>query len=155
MPPGSDIFASGAEVLVNPVDAATGAQGKGLAKLFAQRFPFAAKSYQRIARRGDMQAGRVWVHDDIGRWIFFAATKRHWRDDAHLRDVSICAMAIRRLVISLMPHGAASIAIPALGCGEGRLAWDDVCQVLEIEARAMARAGIRVMLHEPHERGGQ
>jgi hypothetical protein len=40
----------------------------------------------------------------------------------------------------------------ALGCGEGGLAWEDVREILEIEARAMVRAGIIVMLYPPRER---
>lgn len=150
MPPGADLFTSGAEVLVNPVDAATGAQGKGLAKLFALRFPAATKTYKRIAQIGGMKAGYVWVHDDVGRWIFFAATKRHWREESTLQDVATCLVNIRVNALALRPAGVRAIALPALGCGLGGLAWDDVRPALEAEGRNMAAAGLRVLIYPPH-----
>src|SRR5262252_7520194 len=62
MPPGSDIFASGCEALVNPVDAATGAQGKAESALLggAQRGagrPAAAFAWWILALSGRMNEG--------------------------------------------------------------------------------------------------
>lgn len=152
MPRGDSIFASGCEVLVNPVDAATGARGAGLAKLFAQRFPVACQAYRDVARRGIMRAGNVWCfdlgHDKMPSWIFFAATKRHWRDDSEIVDVATAARHIRREAIAC---GVRSVAVPALGCGLGGLAWDEVRPILEAEGREMARSGITVKLYPPHE----
>jgi len=41
-----------------------------------------------------------------------------------------------------------SIAIPALGCGLGRLAWADVRPLI---VEALADLPLRVMLFPPHE----
>ena len=91
--PSADIFSSKAEVLVDPVDAQTGAQGKGLAKAFATRFPDAARSYRSVARLGSIRAGDVWVWDcgRSARYVFFAATKDHWRERSRVEFVVAAA----------------------------------------------------------------
>lgn len=154
MPPGADMFTSGAEVLVNPVDAATGAQGKGLAKLFALRFPFACRTYRDMASCGVLRAGNVQIYKDppSGKIIFFAATKQHYRDLSTIAAVTKAATIIRvEMVRSCKLERLKSIAIPALGCGLGGLSWDDVRPLLVAEGEAMAAAGVRVLLYPPHE----
>lgn len=156
MPVGADIFASGAEVLVNTVDAATGAQGKGLAKAFAARFPAACAEYRKVARRGIMRAGGVWVYD-LGevvqrRWIFFATTKQHWRDQSHIETIATCAIQIKYYALEM---GVGSVAVPALGCGQGGANWATVRGILESAGRDMAHAGIKVMIFPPHQKGSQ
>ncbi len=158
MPAGADIFASDAAVLVNPVDC-TGAQGKGLAKAFARRFPVACAEYRRHTKNGRMCAGAVWVYDitraTMPRWIFFAATKAHWRDASEIEDVALCAQWINQHAVDV---GARSVAVPALGCGEGGLLWGEVRPLLVAAAENVAALGIKVMIYAPHEdarRGGR
>ncbi len=48
-----------------------------------------------------------------------------------------------------------SIAIPALGCGLGELAWADVKPVLDEVAATLDAGGVAVELYEPHPRKGR
>src|SRR5690606_19495297 len=94
-----DIFASGCEALVSPVDC-TGAQGAGLALAFVRRFPRQTAWYRDHARRGCFLPGSVYHEttcaDEDRRTgarlvlercrrggeslVLFATTKRHWRN---------------------------------------------------------------------------
>jgi O-acetyl-ADP-ribose deacetylase (regulator of RNase III) len=118
------IFESGCAALVNPVDAVTGAQGKGLALAFKQRWPERCAAYRDMCLRGVTRAGGVEVsygqEDPV---ILFAATKHHWRERSTIKYVRLCLAEIVRIVND---DGIPSIALPALGCGEGGLPWDEI-----------------------------
>jgi O-acetyl-ADP-ribose deacetylase (regulator of RNase III) len=118
-----DIFTSGCAALVSPVDAVTGAQGKGLAKLFAQRWPDRCAVYRDICRGGGMSAGEVSLDASGDPWILFAATKRHWREPSTIAYVESCLHGLMQWTIRVTIR---DIALPALGCGLGSLDWGDV-----------------------------
>lgn len=119
-----DIFASGAQCLVVPVNT-IGVAGKGLALQFRKRFPSWYASYQercrqRIYDAGDFLAipvknGAVMVGE------FY--TKTHWRDPSYLRHISTGLIDLAHEYRSL---GMGSIAVPPVGCGLGGLDWDEV-----------------------------
>jgi len=54
-------------------------------------------------------------------------TKRHWRNPSQLDWIEI---ATRALAKNYWRHGITTLAIPALGCGLGELAWEDVKPIL-------------------------
>ncbi len=150
-PPGSDIFAAGPGVaLVNPVDARTGAQGKGLALAFARRYRAAALAYRQHARLGAMSPGSLWFIRGDSRWIIFAATKDHWRNPSRIEWVQECLNNLEREVAQRCIR---SVALPALGCGEGGLPWNDVRPLLLAAGGRMAMAGVEVQVFMPHEKG--
>ncbi len=157
LPPGSDIFASGCEALVSPVDAATGAQGKGLALEFKRRYPEACERYRRLCpiRIGYVPyfpfSGADYELPTVVRpRIFFLATKTHWSKPASIARI---VGGLEGLVMTMcnLQGNRGSIAIPALGCGEGRLTWADVEPLLVAAANEMAGAGVHVKLYAPHE----
>ena len=55
-------------------------------------------------------------------------TKLHWRDPSQLAYVAAGVASLSRLLVELE---ARSVAIPALGCGLGCLAWSDVGPLFE------------------------
>jgi O-acetyl-ADP-ribose deacetylase (regulator of RNase III) len=160
-----DIFASGCEALVNPVDT-TAAMGAGLALAFTKRFSQQTTWYREHARRGFAEAGSVyhvlprrdeerlsaarWVlerHRAGGRaqpLVLFATTKASWKKPSDLRWVIGCCQALVDVVAEL---GIRSIGIPALGCGEGKLSWTDVRPLLLGAAQQMQCE--RVVVFEP------
>lgn len=143
-----DIFASGCAALVSPVDAATGAQGKGLAKLFAQRWPERCAEYREQCRLGRMLPGRVFANMWGEPYIWFAATKRHWRESSRLEYVQKCLVCISNALVHMNTvYVIRDIAIPALGCGEGGLNWDDV-RPLMLDAAARMQCE-RVVIYGP------
>ena len=142
-----DIFESGCEALVSPVDC-TGAMGAGLALAFARRFRRQTAWYREHGRRGFTEPGQVYYvlpkddrdRLDAAKWVLgqhreeggqplvlFATTKDSWRRPSDLRWVIGCCQA---LVDAVSELGIRSVAIPALGCGHGRLSWDDVRPLL-------------------------
>jgi O-acetyl-ADP-ribose deacetylase (regulator of RNase III) len=135
-----DIFDSGCDALVSPVSA-DGAQGKGLALQFRQRFPFACAEYK--TRSGERRAGTVWTH--LGPpVILFAATKLHWRGNSCLPWIRQCAADLVRISHDLQLR---SIGVPMLGAGLGGLRVDDVRPILVEMAREMYCS--RVVIFEP------
>ncbi|WP_298613460.1 macro domain-containing protein [uncultured Thiothrix sp.] len=120
------LFESGAQVLVNPVNA-MGVMGKGVAVVFKGKYPKMFESYQRACQQKQLFAGDV--HTYFGEQIIFnAVTKQHWRDPSKLIYVDSC---LKRISEIIEYSDIESIAIPALGCGLGNLNWRDVQPLIE------------------------
>jgi O-acetyl-ADP-ribose deacetylase (regulator of RNase III) len=62
------------------------------------------------------------------RYILDFPTKKHWRSDSHLQDI---AAGLDSLVDRVRERGIRSLAIPALGCGNGGLDRNDVRPLIE------------------------
>lgn len=146
-PPGADLFASRADVLVDPVDC-TGAQGAGLALAFTRRFPVECSIFRADARRGAVTPGRVLLVTAAGpQSVLFFPTKRHWRDGARLDDIEAGLAEMERILAR--DRWVRSVALPGLGCGLGRLRWADVEPLVMASARRMSRRGVAVEVYEP------
>ena len=138
------IFDSDCAALVNPVDAVTGAQGKGLALEFKRRWPERCEAYRKLARGGGMSAGGVRADMSAEPAILFTATKLHWSGVSTIKIVRWCLWGIGDAVSEF---GIASVAIPALGCGLGSLRWDEVRPlILDATARMQCE---RVVIYGP------
>lgn len=142
--PDGSIFDSGCAALVNPVDAMTGAQGKGLALEFKRRWPESAAEYRRHAQSGRMHPGGLFIDARNGLFILYTATKRHWRNPSSVVWVK---RALEEIVVWLSTVEIESIAIPALGCGLGSLSWRDVRPLILDAAKWMQCA--RVVIYGP------
>jgi O-acetyl-ADP-ribose deacetylase (regulator of RNase III) len=121
-----DLFASAAETLVCPTNTA-GPMGAGLARGFAQRYPGLEGDYRAACDRGEVHPGQVWRWVGLFGQVVCLPTKRHWRDPARLGDVD---RALGDLARRVGEWQLGSLAVPALGCGEGRLAWWRVAPLL-------------------------
>ncbi|MGS2809924.1 macro domain-containing protein [Nocardia sp. MW-W600-9] len=86
-----------------------------------------AVQYARAARMGDLHVGRMFVWETGAahgpRLIVNFPTKRHWRSASRLDDVSA---GLPALAETIERYRIQSIAIFALGCGHGGLAWERV-----------------------------
>lgn len=137
-----DMLKSDADIWVNPVNA-VGVSGKGLAKVLRDRYPQMYAHYREECafgkfRPGDVIAWRNPVYPvTLPLYIFSAATKHDWRHPSQLEWISLCCDNIIRTVDMLYPATAATkaptIAVPALGCGEGGLSWDDVSKMIQFK----------------------
>jgi len=140
-----DLFESGAEALVNPVNC-VGVAGKGLALEFKKRFPFHHERYRAACMAGWIAPGEVDAYrEEDGLLIINFLTKRHWRDASRLEDVAASLVPLADL---LGRQAVASVAIPALGCGLGGLAWADVRPLI---VEALGGLDCDVMLYGPQE----
>lgn len=142
-----DLLASGAEALVNPVNC-VGVAGKGLALAFRQAAPAAYEEYRRACASGWLRPGRIlpFWGDGPGSVILHFPTKRHWRTPSHLEDIEA---GLTALAAYLREYAVWSVAVPALGCGLGGLAWQDVRPA--IEAALGGIEGCDVLLYPPQE----
>jgi O-acetyl-ADP-ribose deacetylase (regulator of RNase III) len=107
------------------------------------------KAYAKACKDGDVQIGRMFVYDLGGligkpRWIINFPTKVHWRSNSCIADIDA---GLNDLLKTIRELDIRSIAIPALGCGNGGLEWRDVRP--RIEAALSPLTDVHIMLFPP------
>lgn len=124
-----DIFKSGADAIVNPVNTQGKTRG-GLAKVFKDRFPDNHRQYISACKKGTLTMGKVLVTEGGGasRYIINFPTVRESGASANLMDIEI---GMDALIDAIIEHQIQSVAIPALGAGAGRLGFDDVRDLIK------------------------
>lgn len=138
-----DLFESRAQTLVNTVNC-VGIMGKGLALQFKQRFPEMFEDYASRCRHHQVKLGEPYLYRRlIEPWILNFPTKDHWRSVARLSDI---LQGLEHLQNHCREWGITSLAVPPLGCGEGRLEWRVVGPTLY---RRLAEMDVAVELYAP------
>ncbi len=148
-----NILAEEVDALVNTVNC-VGVMGRGIALQFKKAFPENFEAYEAACRRGEVEPGRMFVFETgsltAPRFIINFPTKRHWRGKSRLEDIRAGLGALAQEIVA---RGIRSVAVPPLGSGLGGLQWDEVRPL--IEAALDALAGVRVVVFEPREEGGE
>lgn len=147
---GGDLFLSGAEALVCPVNC-VGTLGAGLAKLFHVRWPLLNAPYRRACQAGEIRIGTCWTwqiptgeqQEQKSQYVICVPTKVHWQKDSEMEYVEKGAAALAEEVRYL---GLNSVAVPALGCGLGGLQWEGVREVL---GKILGPLEAEVLLYPP------
>lgn len=146
-----DIFESKAQALVNPVNI-VGTMGNGLAFAFKKKFPVNYNVYKSACHNSRMLMGEVLTCHDRAYsrglatpvWIVNFPTKWHWKDPSQLIWIEQGLEALKEFILE---KELKSVAIPALGCGQGQLEWLDVKDLIK---KAMApMKNLQVELYEP------
>ena len=163
-----DMFFSTMQTLTISVNT-VGIMGKGLASRAKYQFPDVYVWYQEACRRKWLQMGKPYLYkreqfvdmelaDDSAtllganaganakKWFLLFATKRHWREASGLAGIEAGLSWIQE---HYKREGIQSLAIPALGCGLGRLDWRDVGPVM---CRYLVALDIEVVIYLPRER---
>jgi O-acetyl-ADP-ribose deacetylase (regulator of RNase III) len=159
-----DMFFSLMQTLTVSVNV-VGIMGKGLASRAKYQFPDVYVVYQDACRRRKLGMGKPYLYkreafvdeelaDEPGtlpevnanKWFLLFATKRHWRDTSDLQAIR---EGLRWVRDNYAAEGIKSLAMPALGCGLGRLDWQDVGPVM---CQELAVLGIQVAIYLPRER---
>jgi len=126
-----NLLTADVDALVNTVNT-VGVMGKGIALQFKRAYPANYRAYRGACARDEVRLGQMYVFDTgvFGprRYIINFPTKKHWRDASRIEDVRL---GLDDLVDVVRERGITSIAIPALGCGNGGLAWADVRPLIE------------------------
>ena len=127
-----NIMDSSAEALVNTVNT-VGVMGKGIALQFKQAFPHNFNVYQQACLNGQLVTGKILAVKDsellLGeRLIINFPTKQHWKVPSKYEYVESGLIA---LIAYLQANPVKSMAIPALGCGNGGLDWQKVKPMIE------------------------
>lgn len=143
---GGNILESKAQTLITTVNT-VGVMGKGLALAFKESFPGLYPSYKQACDRGIFKRDGFFVYEvDGSRKIVCMPTKRHWRYPSKIEWID---ESLYRLAHDYMKYGITSLAVPALGCGEGRLKWEDVYPLI---VRYLDRIEIPVAVYLPSRR---
>jgi len=152
--PNGDLFTSQADILVNPVNCC-GVMGKGLAAQFKARFPNYFAEYKRLCDRGILKVGEPYLTytGNNPKWIISFPTRRNEKERSLLKWIKSGVKKIGNPALSMFD--ARSMAVPALGCGEGGLKWEDVRPILCTALRPLADTGMAIKLYPPHERTEQ
>lgn len=142
-----NILDSDCDAIVIPVNT-VGVMGKGLALAAAKKWPAMEARYKwwcqhQMLRPGGVRHWHAEPYQGPPTIVLFP-TKRHWRETSRLDDIALGLMDLADWMAS---HQVQSIAIPALGCGLGQLAWSNVRPL--IEAFPAAVPGARVVVWEP------
>ncbi len=139
------------EALVNTVNT-VGIMGKGIALLFKRKFPQNFQAYARACARNEVMIGKMFVTENVPlrpalhpNWIINFPTKTHWRTQTRIRWVE---EGLDDLVRTIQAKGIRSIAIPALGCGNGGLTWSEVRRCIEDRLGGLDPR-LDVMIFEP------
>lgn len=119
-----NIFDSSAPVLVNTVNC-KGVMGAGLAKQFKERYPDMFKEYRLACMLSQIRfGGDVWIYDYIDMFrsksIICFATKEDWR---YASKVEWIERGLKNLVSLIKSRNIEYIALPKLGCTNGKLNW--------------------------------
>lgn len=123
------IFISDADALVVPANC-EGVAGAGLAAQFKKRFPEQYESYRSTCKTGGLSPGEViHTYNMNGPDIIWAATKEFWRNPSKYGWTAVACYNIEQMVKDLdtidgRPYKR--VAVPALGCGLGKLRWEYV-----------------------------
>lgn len=142
-----NLLTADVDALVNTVNT-VGVMGKGIALQFKRAFPDNYLRYRAACERGELRLGHMFVVDTgmLGprRHVINFPTKRHWRTPSRLEDIGSGLGDLVRVVRDL---GITSVAVPALGCGNGGLDWGVVRPMIE---QAFARVpDVRAVLFAP------
>lgn len=125
-----DIFKSGADVLVNPVNC-DGVMGKGLALKFKTMFPENYRMYRERCLNSELRPGMVYTTMIGSPAVCNFPTKLHWKNLSKIVYIEYGLKALNKEIVFYKRFGKKSIAIPPLGCGLGGLQWSTVKKLIE------------------------
>jgi O-acetyl-ADP-ribose deacetylase (regulator of RNase III) len=139
-----NLLESNADALVNAVNT-VGVMGKGIALAFKHRYPECYREYVVACKKGEVTVGKIFVtatatatttdllnaNSRIGepKYIVNFPTKKHWK---HPSQISWIVKGIHSLREWIIENDIKTIAIPALGVGNGGLKWNDIRSNIEI-----------------------
>jgi O-acetyl-ADP-ribose deacetylase (regulator of RNase III) len=139
------------EALVNTVNT-VGVMGKGIALMFKEAFPENFRAYVAACKNNKVEVGHVFVterQDWVGgpKWIVNFPTKQHWRNPSKIEWIKDGLQDLKRFIVE---NDVRSIALPALGSGNGGLNWRDVRPVVEAALRTLPN--VEIVVYEPTAR---
>lgn len=159
-----DMFFSRMQTLTVSVNT-VGVMGKGLASRTKYQFPDVYVYYQDLCGRRRLQMGRPQLYkreasleheladepDTLSnasseKWFLLFPTKRDWRERADIWGIE---EGLQWLASNYAKEKIRSLAIPALGCGLGRLEWRDVGPLM---CRYLKTFDIQVAIYLPAEK---
>jgi O-acetyl-ADP-ribose deacetylase (regulator of RNase III) len=126
-----NLLQSDAYALVNTVNT-VGVMGKGIALQFKKEFPHNYAVYREACLKHELKVGHLLAVRDTSlllgeRLIINFPTKTHWRLPSEYTYIEQGLFALAKLIST---REIQTIALPALGCGNGSLDWQTVRQMI-------------------------
>jgi O-acetyl-ADP-ribose deacetylase (regulator of RNase III) len=123
-----NIFDSDCTAIVNTTNI-QGIMGAGLAGQFRRRYPEMNAAYEEACADGTHRMGEMLLYfDQSGKVIVNFPTMKFPGMRADLADIENGLRDLRKVLVE---EGIDSVAIPALGCGIGRLDFGDVEELIQ------------------------
>lgn len=141
-----------------------GVMGAGLASRAKYQFPDVYVYYQDLCRKRKLKMGKPQLYKreasfeyeladepsslsnaGLAKWFLLFPTKQHWRGRADIKGIE---EGLQWLVNNYRKEGIKSLAIPALGCGLGRLEWREVGPLM---CKYLRTIDIPVLIYLPAE----
>ncbi|MCT1538766.1 MULTISPECIES: type II toxin-antitoxin system antitoxin DNA ADP-ribosyl glycohydrolase DarG [Lysinibacillus] len=112
------------DAIINTVNI-VGVMGKGIALDFKKRYPENYSEYKKLCSQKLIDIGNSYVntikHSENGtKYIINLPTKKHWRNPSKLEYIE---KGLDNLIDIIEKYNIKSLAMPALGCGNGNLDW--------------------------------
>ena len=147
-----NVFLTNYQTIVITVNCA-GVMGKGIALQAKDLFPDAYEYYKDLCEKDEMHMGVPVLYDKHSnslqttdkeyKKLLLFPTKQHWKMSG---DIVSIEKGLQWLVGNYKKCGIKSLAIPALGCGNGGLDWKDVGPLLY---KYLKRLNISVQIFYP------
>ncbi|WP_283750893.1 type II toxin-antitoxin system antitoxin DNA ADP-ribosyl glycohydrolase DarG [Bacillus cereus] len=135
------------DAIVNTVNC-VGVMGKGIALEFKKRYPENFNYYKKVCSNKELLPGKMlmFLQNSNGypRYIVNFPTKNHWRYPSKIEYISD---GLDDLVNQIKKHSIQSISIPALGCGNGGLDWEDVKKLIKEKLQHLD--DVEIIVYEP------
>ncbi len=116
--------------IVNTVNC-IGVMGKGIALQFKSRYPDMYDEYVRVCLAGALEPGEILVWENPKappKFVFNLATKGEWREPS---QYSWIENGLLEMAIRMKSYRINSVAMPALGCTNGKLEWPKVKKLIQ------------------------
>jgi O-acetyl-ADP-ribose deacetylase (regulator of RNase III) len=118
--------------------------GKGVALQFKKRFPAMYEDYVERCEHDEVKLGQPYLYNNPEPpHVLNFPTKSHWRSVSRLQDI---VAGLEYLEAHYREWGVTSLAVPALGCGNGGLDWRVIKPTLH---QRLSRLDIPVALYAP------
>lgn len=159
-----DMFFSNMQTLTVSVNT-VGIMGKGLASRAKYQFPDVYVVYQDACRKKWLRMGKPYLYkreasldDELmdepkefdspnsNKWFLLFPTKKHWREDSDFNGIEEGLIWLKN---NYKAEKIKSIALPALGCGLGKLDWKDVGPMM---CKHLSEFDINITIYLPRER---
>ena len=122
-----DIFKDTSEAIINAVNC-VGVMGKGIALKFKEKYPDNYIMYKAACNRKEVKIGKMFIYKESNKTIINFPTKQHWHNDSKIEYIK---EGLKDLVKALQSLNIESVAMPAIGCGNGGLSWDIVKKTIK------------------------
>jgi len=154
-PVGSDMFAGGHQLLVNPINDSGSVVAGGLAGVFFKKYPALALEQSCAVLAGLVTSTQplFWRDPASGLWICNMLTMGGVGGgslDRIILGVTTMSIWLMKASVKL---GIKNVGVPALGCGVGGLKWDRVEEWLSYMLDPVASIyGVNIYLYPPGDK---